>query len=440
MARVYSEGPAPPLDARDGAHWFDTEAMLWRRLASGHGWREIADLNASRVKWADAELDVLRNHFEREGAEGCAKRLNGRIANGIKQRARKLGLKDPTDIRGSFTNLGGERLEEAIRLRDDKGWSFKRIGLFFGVCETAATNAYFIAMCPRRGFRPAERDRNGRLLPAEIERLRAMLRKGLKGWEIQLRMGVSAAFVAQQRRRHQPPLKGHPKGPLPPPGGGERYSGARIGRDEKRRAEFLYLAGHGTPRVSKETGISHTHCLRIRSKLIRRLARKGQTLPGCDRKGVRHAQVHSRKQVSAAQREQRRALLMQGVGLKRGGLMAGVGGCSAYRIRNELKQDLGARGEQLPPTKRVGRGGAIAARWLPTGARWIYLYRILIDEHGADEARRIIVSGIACIGEIAIELRRAVGFESDAGGGAHLERAPNAPAPSPAHHETPIAH
>src|SRR3546814_17712182 len=74
-------------------------------------------------------------------------------------------------------------------------------------------------------------------MPEEIERMRLMLRKGLKGVEIQLRLGVSAACVSEQRRKYRADLKARDKAPLPPPGNGEQYSGARYSKAKRRAVD-----------------------------------------------------------------------------------------------------------------------------------------------------------------------------------------------------------
>lgn len=403
--------PAPRFERRecpahptDGTRWFDTEAMLWCRFAAGRGWEPIADLNHSRIPWANAELQVLHDYFETEGPDGCIARLNGRIRYGVQQRARKLGLKDPNDIRGRYTNLAGADLEAAVLLRE-AGWSFAKIGERFGTCETAATNAILIALCPRMGHRPAERDANGRLLPAEIERLRLMLRKGLKGHEVQLRMAVSAACVAEQRRRYARHLKDNGKAPLPPPGGGLRYSGAKIDPATKREVERLYLAGHATPKVSKLTGVSQTHSLRTRTKLVRRLKRLGQTLPGCDVNGKRLTYPDTILRVPPGTIADLRSLLLQRVPVKQAAERLGLGGSTAYKERDTLRAELEAVGKALPPPIRGG-SKATGARWLPVGRNWIILYRQLSAERGPDNARRFIVEGIAPIGILPGAIRR----------------------------------
>ncbi|HEV2080568.1 MAG TPA: hypothetical protein VGR19_11820, partial [Allosphingosinicella sp.] len=215
------------------------------------------------------------------------KKLEARGALAIKQVARKLGLKEPRRHNSLIYRLTPDQVEEVIRLHDEEKIGFKPIGQRFGVCESTAANAYLAAMCVRRGYRPAQRDENGHLLPDEIERLRAFLRKGTKPRDIQIYMAISAGAISNERRQYNAELKAKGKRPLPPPGGGERYSGAKIPKETTRLVEQLYLEGIATPKVSERTGVSKTHCLRVRAKLIRRLKRKGECLPGCDAAGKR---------------------------------------------------------------------------------------------------------------------------------------------------------
>lgn len=338
--------------------------------------------------YTPADLQWLRDNYERLGARAAADHL-GRPIQGIRVKASKLGLHTMAAARARQPSLHGAELEEAIWLREEQGWSFARIGEKFGYCETAASNAVLIALCPRKGHRPAQRDEHGYLLPDEIERMRLMLRKGLKGVEIQLRMGVSAACVAEQRRRYRDDLKARDKAPLPPPGNGERYSGVRVPKADRKRVEELLLQGYGGPRASKATGVSKTVCIRIRAALVKRLARRGECLPGCDIDGVRHAQLPGLRNIHPAQVDALKRLLLDGIPVRRAGSIAGIGHCSAYRIRDALNAERASKG--LPPIPRVyvntksGRKAAKAAEWLK-GPQDIIRFRELIIDLGYDAA------------------------------------------------------
>lgn len=337
--------------------------------------------------YAEAELDWLRANYAKLGARRSAAHL-GRSRQAIYVVAHRLGLHTRADLKPRLPSLAGDDLEEAIRLRE-AGNSFRTIGERFGICESAASNAVLMALGPRLGHRPAKRDAAGYLVPEEIERMRLMLRKGLKGVDIQLRMGVSAACVAEQRRRYQADLKARDKAPLPPPGNGERYSGARVLKADRKRVEELMMQGYGGPRASTMTGVSKTVCIRIRAALVKRLARKGECLPGCDITGRRLAQKDGLRQITPEQVAVLRRLLMDGIPVRRAGSIAGIGHCSAYRLRDQLNEERAAAG--LPPIPRVyvnstaQRRAARAAEWLKN-KQDLYRFRQLIREHGYDDA------------------------------------------------------
>lgn len=340
------------------------------------------------LSWSPAEQKWLRENYARLGRRGCAEHL-GRTRTAVGVIASRLGLRTEVTNRARRPSLAGDQLEEAIRLHEDEGWSFERLGQKYGYCETAVANAVLMALCPRKGHRPAERNEYGRLVPAEIERMRLMLRKGLKGVEIQLRMGVSAACVAEQRRRYRDDLKARDKAPLPPPGNGERYSGVRVPKADRRRAEEVMLQGYGTARASRQTGVSKSVCIRIRAALVKRLARNGQTLPGCDIDGRRIRQLPGMANIHPEQVEAMKVLLRDGVAARRAANITGIGHCSGYRIRDEVDAERAAAG--LPPLERRGvnstaeRRAAREAEWLQ-GPADIVRFRALIIEHGYEAA------------------------------------------------------
>lgn len=244
-------------------------------------------------RWSPAEVAILLDRYPSAGMAGVQLLLPGRSWHSIYVKASKLGLKSERVTDAPRAKLQGADLEEAIRLRETEGWSFGRIGALLGVAEASACNAVLIALCPRKGFVPAQRDPHGRLTAEGMERLRYALKKGLKGVDIQLRLGLSAACVAEQRRRYNRELKANGKVPLPPPGAGEQYSGVKLTRGMKVEVEELFLKGLGALKVSEHTGAAKTTCTRIRQRLVRRLRRKGEALPGCDVRGVRHVQADS---------------------------------------------------------------------------------------------------------------------------------------------------
>ena len=339
-------------------------------------------------RWTQQEIAVLEEFYPSDGVD-CVEYLPGRTWKSVHQKAFKLGLKCEKPTVAPSTKLEGAALEEAIRLREEENWSFARIGAKFGISEAAANNAVLVALCPRKGFRPAERDENGCLLPEGIERLRYALKKGLKGCYIQLRLGLSAGRIAEERRRYKRELKSAGKAPLPPAGGGDHYSGAKLTRAQKQQVEALFMEGLGTQKISDRLGISKTSCGRIRNRLVARLKRKGETLPGCDTKGTRHQQAESIRFVTDEQRDLLRAAILDRVPVRRAAITLAIGLCTAYRIRDELRAELEAHGQSLPDPVLPGRSRARSNDpfWPPVGTANLYAFRALLAEMPFAEAR-----------------------------------------------------
>lgn len=341
------------------------------------------------VRWQARELAALRAHYPTEGS-GVAGRLPGRSHHAIHVKAHKLGLETVHRNPAPKARLQGAALDEAIRMREVEKLSFAAIGKHFGICEASACNAVTIALCARRGYRPAERDDRGRLTPAGIERLRYALKKGLKGIDIQLRLGVSAACVSEQRRRYNRELLSRGKAPLPPPGGGEAYSGVKLTPAQRKGVEALFMQGLGTAKVSHRSAVSKTSCIRIRERLVRRLRRKGQSLPGCDAAGVRHVQAESARFVTEEQQQLLRAMLLDRVPVRRAALDLAIGTSSAYRIRDALAAELALEGRSLPSPKLPGRVRPQPASdplWPPVSPKAIYAFRRLLKTMSFAEAR-----------------------------------------------------
>lgn len=351
--------------------------------------------------WRTDELAVLDEFYPTEGLNRCIDALPGRSWHAIQVMAHKRGLKSPIVGTAPEANLQGDRLEEAIRLREQEGWSFARIGAHFGVSEASACNSVLIALCPRKGYRPAARDEHGRLTGEGVERLRLMLRKGLKGVDIQLRLGISAGRIALERRRYTTDLKARGKAPLPAAGNGDAYSGARWPKETVREVERLLMEGLGGPKIADRLGVSKTQVQRVREKLVKRLRRKGQCLTGCDIDGRRIRVADHIAAVPAADVAHLRSLILEGVPVARAALMANMGGSKAYQIRDQLKAELEADGRTLPPIRRLGHARARAAgsraTWLPKGRANLVLYRRMLHEANGDAAvaRRKTVRAIA---------------------------------------------
>jgi len=354
---------------------------------------------AKAPAWTSQELAVLHEVYPREGINGVTDLLPERSWQAIYVMASKLGLRSNIVTDAPTPVLNGDRLEQAIQLREAQGWSFARIGASLGVSEAAASNAVLIALCPRRGFRPAERDEKGRLTPEGLERLRLALRKGMKAVDIQLQLGLSAGRVAEERRRYSADLKARGKAPLPPAGGGTAYSGLKLTRQQRGEVEALLLQGFGAKIVGERTGASNTTIGRIRNRLVKRLARKGETLPGCDGAGRRIAAAkQSRHYVPAASLDELRRRILAREPVVRAARDLGIGGSTAYRLRDQIAAELAERGEELLPPVRLGRSAearsrAKASSWLPTDRA--QEYRNLAHEHGPAVAKDMMLARMA---------------------------------------------
>lgn len=342
--------------------------------------------------WSREELAILAEIYPREGIEGAADALPERSWGAITMMAAKLQIRSPFAGAGRSPTLEGNRLEEAIELREHSGWSFERIGKHFGISEIAAQNAILIALCPRKGFTPAERGPGGNLLPEGVARLREMLADGMKAVDISAQLGLSAATVSRERRIYAAELDA--KGAvLPPPGGGRRYSDAKIAADVYQQVDQLLMQGYGAPRIAGWTSVSKTHVQRRRLKLVRQLAREGQCLPGCDSRGKRIAYKDSLASVTDTQRTILREELLKGTAVSRAAKLAVVGGSYAYHFRDELKAELEKAGRALPAPVRLGRVRAAdidrTLNWLPTGKRNLITFRRHLKDAGDPiEAKR----------------------------------------------------
>ena len=344
--------------------------------------------------WSRQELAILHDVYPRDGINGAVDALPDRSWTAICVMASKLHIRSPIVGQAPAPVLQGERLEAAIARREVDGWSFARIGAEFGVAESAACNAVLIALCPRKGFTPAPRDATGRLLPEGIERLRLMLRKGLKGVDIQLRLGVSSSCVAEQRRRYRADLKSRGKAALPPPGAGEAYSGVKLSLAQRRAVEALFMEGYGAKKIGERTSVSHTSIGRIRTRLIKRLKRKGECLPGCDIDGRRRQQKDHARSVPDATVQAFRKRLMNREPVRRAANAEGIGLVSAYKLRHAFAAELAAGGETLPPPILPGRTSTGRYDgWLPADMR--ARHRQLVRETGTEAAKATILAEIA---------------------------------------------
>jgi hypothetical protein len=360
-----------------------------------------------KLRWSDEEVEVLRTIYVRQGLEAAMAQLPGRPRQAIYVKANKLGIHTshrPVRV-GIYRQLGARALE----LRR-QGLSYSAIGRELGMCEAAATNAVLHGECIAAGHRPIERDANGKITREGVERIRLMLRKGLKHRDIQNWCGVSAATITRERRRYEVYLKANGKAPLPPPGGGERYSGVAITKEQRAHVEQLYLQGFGAGKVSARSGVSRTHCLRIREKLIRRLKRRGECLPGCSPDGRRQQMKDHGRSIPAASLNKLRALLLDGEPVARAARAAVVGGSTAYRVYHQLRAEFAAEGKALPRKPWRGRHRQAVSKMsspkLP-GKRWgIDRYRMLVNAEGKSHEE-----AVAAVRAEWAEQLRAMPFE-----------------------------
>ncbi len=365
----------------------------------------------SRARWTAEELDLLRATYPAGGMDAALQALPNRPRQAIYVKANKIGLHTTHRNTAPQLALSGDQLAEAMQLRAE-GWGCERIGKKFGLAECTVSNAIIIEEGRRKGYRPVPRDEHGHLLPESIETIRLLMRKGWKARDIQERCGVSAACVAEQRRRYQRDLKERNKAPLPPPGGGQAYSGKQISKADRKAVEQLYMQGLGARKIVERTGVSYTTVQRIRQRLVKRLRRKGECLPGCDLQGRRHTQAESVRFIPPAAVDQLRAQILDRVPVIRAARQLGIGGSSAYKIRDALRAELEAEGQTLPDAIRPGRvkdprHPARTAAWLPKGAKHIYRYRDLQRSMSADEAKAIILAEIEQERDAAAQRRKA---------------------------------
>jgi len=364
--------------------------------------------------WRVEEIAILRTVYVEHGLEAALSQLPDRARQSIYVKANRLGLVSKhRPVRVGFYRKVAIK---ALELRQ-AGLGYAAIGRELGMCEAAATNAVLHGECLAAGHRPIERDSNGKVTEAGIERIRLMLRKGLKHRDIQVYCGVSAATITRERRRYEAYLKANGKAPLPPPGGGVRYSGAAITKDQRRLVEQLYMEGFGAAKISARSGVSRTHCLRIRDKLIRRLKRKGERLPGCDRDGRRRVHKDSARMIPPESVERLKTLLLEGVPVRRAAKIAVIGGSSAYRIRDALKAELASQGLPLPAADwRSGRNrrqlmAEARVQEVPGGARGIYRFRELCRTMAPEQARAELEREQAAERKARGEASRARTFE-----------------------------
>ncbi len=365
-----------------------TAAASGARTAPPSSCRRQTAKRKRRPHYSKREDQILARLFPKDGAEACQAKLRRRSLPSIKQRAAILGLKPPCDQRhqGLRRTLCDVQAGQALDMRD-QGMAFAKIGSHFGVCEATATNAVLHAQCLRAGGTPARRDASGAILARDIERLRAMLRSGERGCAIARALGISANSVSYHRRKYQAELdQSGAAYRLPPPGAGTPYSGRKLTNKEREAVVALLKSGLGAMRVARQTGVSKTHIGRIRRTLIKEMALQGKTLAGCTSDGSRLVTLKSTRFVTAEQTARLRQLLIERIPVRRAALLTGIGGCTAYRLRDDLRVELAAKGETLPNPILPGRVRVLSGNTLP--GHDIYRFRALLETTSFDEARQ----------------------------------------------------
>ena len=347
--------------------------------------------------WTQAEIDILKGVYPREGITGAARLLPGRTWTAIYKVAHKHGVRSPIVSMAPVAKLQGEQLERAITMREVDGWAFARIGAEFGISENAACTAITAAQCSRNGHIPAERDKSGRITPEGIERMRMMMRKGLKSIEIQKRLAVSASTVAHNRRLYAADLKERGKAPLLPAGGGAAYPGLKIAKAQRMEVEALYMEGFGAKKIAERTGVSHTTVVRIRERLVKRLKRKGQALPGCTIEGARVVMKETNRAIPLHVVAVLHHMLEAGVPVRQAAHDTGIGISSAYKFRDEYKVALEAAGRQLPIPKLPGRvkdgnHPSRKAQWMPKGQEVRLRFWAMLETMDFAQAKAAIIA------------------------------------------------
>lgn len=312
-------------------------------MPTGHGSREL---------WTRREETIVERFYAR-GVDEVAALLPNRTPAAIQIRAVKLGVAGDTPA-GLRQACAGEDREAIIALHD-QGMGYEAIARLLEVDAQSVTTAVLTIECKRAGFTPAERDAAGGLLPHEAERMYGYLRDGLPGVEIQRRMAVSASCVSHYRRR----LKRAGENP-PPPGNGLRYSGSRIPDDVRSQVELHFMAGFGAAKVAELAGVQIGFAKKFRRKLVERLAARGECLPGCDASGRRVAVRESASFITDQQKIDLQWLWLHGWPVAPAAKHLRIGGSSAHKIIQTVKEQLVEQGKSfpkaLPPARRPALG------------------------------------------------------------------------------------
>lgn len=317
---------------------------------------------AVRRPWTRAEVRILKKNYPSLGATGCLPLLPRRSVNSIRTKVRLLDLIHVAhNHRGLTSPVAVEDLPRLLAMHT-AGHSLDAIGAAFSISAASAANALAAAKCRAAGRAPAKRASDGSLMIRDLKRLHGMLHAGARGVDIQSEFGISASSVSTHRRRLNAELAAKGMPALPAPGAGQRYSGTRLSAADIKAAESLYMEGFGTKTVRDRLGIGGTGAKRIRARLIARLARKGECLPGCDAAGRRIKLKEPARKIPAAAIEKLRVYLLDRMPVRRAARFTGIGVSSAYKIRDALAAELDAQGKALPKPKLPGKSAAGRAK------------------------------------------------------------------------------
>lgn len=339
----------------------------------------IAEMRFHARAWLPSELQVLRTIFVEDGIEAALDHLPGRTRGATFMRAHELGVR--TKHKPIREGVYRRVAEEALELRK-KRLSYAAIGLELGMCEAAATNAVLVAECRAAGNWPLERDADGRISAEGRARLRRLLEQGLKHRDIQVQCGIAASTITRERRLYERELAELGLPPLPPPGNGEAYSGVPVSAAAREQVEGLFLQGFGAAKINALTGVSKTSCGRIRNRLIRRLRRKGECLPGCDIGGKRRGRLkQSLHYTHPKQLQTLERLLMDGWSVATAATYVAM-------CRSRADKHVHARiaaGVKFPKPTRCFRKAARIVEPLPKGC--VARFRQLLADHSLEDAR-----------------------------------------------------
>lgn len=206
---------------------------------------------------------------------------------------------------------------------------------------------------------PAARDYAGHLPARELARLRTMLDLGLENVDIAEEMSLNRSAVMYHRRIHDEELTAAGK-PATRPVREGRIPGRPITPDQSERLRALLAAGVSSGRAAIALEVSRPCATRHRAALVRELAARGETIPGCDLAG-RPIGARSANAVGDAKLgEIRRRLLVP----ERIPAIASATGVSAVTVRRVWRQFRRTLGET--PLCPCGREAHHAQRCRPT--------------------------------------------------------------------------